>query len=1101
MRKHRPSGSGRTAFSAHALGRISRRYLRPAAVWAAAILVGALVVAGPQTSVPAARAASCANPVACENQLPGTPQSTWDMSSSQGGTIQGFADPFSVNVGNTINFKVQSAASSYKIDIYRIGYYGGDGARLVTTLSSPNITTSQNQPACNTTQSTGLVDCGNWGVSASWAVPATTVSGMYIADLVRTDGTSDMNQIPFVVANNASTAQIVMMTNDETWQAYNAWGGYSFYSGNSTGSPWCCTSAIDPGRAVQLSYNRPITTRFNAVNAGGPTYFYADEYPMIRFLEENGYDVSYASQSDVGASGGAAMLEQHKMFLTAGHSEYWDPGDRNNVTAARNAGVNVAFFSGNNMTWKTRWAASQFGNEANRTLVLYKESWDNARTDPQDPPTWTGYWRDPRFSPPADGGKPENALTGQIWGVDCCNATYSVPGTYSKLQIWRNTAVANLSSSQTYTMPTDTLGYEWDVPVDNGFQPAGEIKMSQTCATVPQFVLDIESDTGSRQACNSLTMYKAGGLVFDAGSIQWAWGLDSRHDGEVPANTPDPVMQQVTVNVLADMGAQPTTLISGLVAGNASTDTTAPTSTITAPSAGASIANGSTVTISGTAADAGGGVVAGVEVSTDGGSTWHPVTTISTPNTSVTWSYTWSAAGSGSVKILSRATDDSANMETPGAGVSVTVNCPCGLFGASYAPSVTAVSDSTAVEVGVKFQSSISGWANGVRFYKGAGNTGTHTGSLWSSTGTLLATGTFSNETASGWQSLQFANPVQIGPNTTYVVSYFAPNGHYAMDQDLYDLAYNTPPLTALKSDYTTTGGGNGVFNTGGPGFPTSTFEGSSYGVDVIFATTGTSSPPTVLSSTPVSGSSSNPVTTAPTVTFSQAVVPSSVSFTVKDSGGNTVAGTTSLGSGNTVATFTPSSQLAAGTTYTVTVSGAQNSTGQTLASPYSYTFISSKSFPVACPCAVWPDVAPSGATDPTDSSPNNIGVRFKASRNGTITGIRFYKEPDNTGTRTGTLWSSTGTQLATGTFTSEPTRGWAELDFTTPVSITAGTTYVASYQTQTGHYAITLNGLASPVTNGPLTASTGVYAYGSSNTFPTNTYSNSNFWVDVVFQ
>ena len=173
-----------------------------------------------------------------------------------------------------------------------------------------------------------------------------------------------------------------MMTDDETWQAYNDWGGYSLYAGDSTGSPWCCTSTLDPGRAVEVSYNRPMTTRFDAVNAGGPTSFFADEEPMIRFLEKNGYDVSYVSQADVAASNGATMLEKHKVFLAAGHSEYWDAGDRANVTAARDAGVNLAFFTGNTMIWKTRWAASQYGNEADRTLVDYKETVDNTPDGP-----------------------------------------------------------------------------------------------------------------------------------------------------------------------------------------------------------------------------------------------------------------------------------------------------------------------------------------------------------------------------------------------------------------------------------------------------------------------------------------------------------------------------------------------------------------------------------------------------------------------------------------------------------------------------------------------------------------------------------------------
>jgi hypothetical protein len=1097
---HLPGITARKAGSGHTPGRPQGSYLRRVAWPTAVVLAGGLAAAVSAASP--ALPSSCANPIVCENQLPGTPSSVWDMTPGNGATIAGFADPFSVNLGNTVNFKIQSPASSYKIDIYRMGYYGGDGARLITSVT-PNISVSQKQPACNTNTVTGLVDCGNWSVSASWTVPAAAVSGVYFAHIYRTDGSSDDNQIPFVVINNASTSDVVFMTNDQTWEAYNQWGGYSLYSGNATGKPWCC-SPLDPGRAVQVSYNRPFSSRWNSSTNGADFFFYA-EFPMIEFMEQNGYNVSYVSQQDVSASGGAAMLEQHKLFVTAGHTEYWDAGDVANVTAARNAGVNLAFFSGNLMWWKTRYAASQYGNEPNRTLITYKESLDSVQSDPGDPPTWTGAWRDPRFSPPGDGGKPENAVTGQLWLVNCCSYADQVPSAYSKLAIWKNTAVASLPSGQTYTMPGETLGYEWDVDVDNGFRPPGEIDMSKTCESVSQLLLTVDEQIGSGPACNSLTLYRAasGALVFDAGTVQWAWGLNSNHDGD-SNNAVDPVMQQATVNLFAMMSVQPATLISGLVAGTTPNYTSPPTSTITSPSAGATFANGNPVTITGTAADSGGGVVAGVEVSTDGGSTWHPVTTMSAAGTSVTWSYTWSAAGSGTVTIMSRATDDGGNAEKPGPGVSVVVNCPCGLFGANYTPSVTSANDSAAYELGVKFQSSIPGWVNGVRFYKGSGNTGTHTGSLWSSSGTLLATGTFVNETASGWQSMTFANPVQISANTTYVVSYYDPNGHYADDRDMFDWALNTPPLTGVKSDYTTASGGNGVYNVGGHAFPTSSYHGTSYGVDVIFDTTQPpGAPPAVTSVTPYPGSSSNPTSVAPTATFSKAVVPSTASFTVKDPGGNVVAGTTSFDGTDTIATFTPTSALAANTTYTVTISGAQDKFGQAMTS-YSYTFTTSKAYPTGqCPCAIWPDVTPANSADAADGSGVNLGVKFQATANGTITGIRFYKELDNTGTHTGTLWTASGTQLATGTFTNESTEGWEELDFSTPVPITAGTTYVASYQTSTGHYALTQGGLSSAVTNGPLTAlaSGGVYAYSASTTFPTNTYGSSNYWVDVVYK
>lgn len=1042
--------------------------------------------------------ATAVNPIVCENQQPGTPSSQWDVSAGEGTTIQGFADPFSVNVGQSVNFKIQSAAASYQVDIYRMGYYGGDGARLVASIT-PNTTVSQNQPACSTNTTTGLVDCGNWGISATWNVPSTAISGVYFAHIYRTDGSSDENQIPFVVTNNASTSDLVFMSSDETWQAYNDWGGYSLYVGTSTGRPWCCTQ-LDPGRAVQVSYNRPFATRFDTPS--GQDYFFYAEFPMIEFLEENGYNVTYVSQSNVAASGGAAMLEQHKALVTSGHSEYFDPDSRANITAARDAGVNLAFFSGNLMWWETRWASSQYGSEPYRTLITYKETLDNAATDPTDPPGWTGAWRDPRFTPPASGGQPENSLTGQLWMVNCCSYSDQVPYQYAKELLWRNTAVASLASGATYTMAPDTLGYEWDVDVDNGFRPAGEIDMSKTCENVSQLLLTVNENIGSGNACNSLTLYRAagGGLVFDAGTVQWAWGLNSNHDGE--PDSPDRAMQQATVNLMAMMGVQPATVMSGLVPGTTPQYTAPPTSTITAPVAGSVLANGSNVTISGAASDAGGGMVAGVEVSTDGGSTWHPVTTMSAAASSVTWSYTWSADGSGPVTLMTRATDDDANTGPASVGVGVTVNCPCGLFGANYVPATASSSDASAYELGVKFQSAVSGWVAGVRFYKGAGNLGTHTGALWSASGTLLASGSFTNETASGWQTLLFDNPVAISANTTYVASYWDPDGHYAVDQDLFDWTLRTPPLLGVRANYTASSGGNGVFNAGGSGFPTSMSGATSYGVDAIFDTSEPpGSPPAVTSVTPYPGSSSNPLSVTPTVTFTKPVVAGTGSFTVTDQAGN-VAGTVTQDSAGSVLTFTPTSPLGPNTTYTVAVSGVQDQFGQSM-TPNTYTFTTSKSYSSTnCPCTVWPDAAPSSVTDAQDVSSVNLGVDFTVAASGTISGIRFYKEPDNTGSHLGSLWSSAGALLATGTFSNESTEGWEELDFSTPVTVAAGQSFVASYFTSAGHYADTTNSLSAPVTSGGLTvpANGGVFAYAPGNAFPSSSYMASNYWVDVVY-
>ena len=282
------------------------------------------------------------------------------------------------------------------------------------------------------------------------------------------------------------------------------------------------------------------------------------EYPMIRFMEANGYDVSYTSGVDMSQPGAASIIEQHKIFMSTGHDEYWSGQQRANVEAARGAGVNLAFFSGNEVFWKTRFESSIDGsNTPSRTLVAYKETHYDTTTDPQDPPTWTGTWMDPRFSPPGDGGKPQNALTGQLFAVNSGTTDITVPSQYSKLRFWRNTRVASLASGQSTTLDSGagTLGYEWDVDADNGFRPPGLIDISSTTDTTAQPFTDYGSQTTTASTTHHLTLYRApsGALVFGAGTVQWSWGLDSAN----PSGKTDTAMQQATVNLFADMGAQP----------------------------------------------------------------------------------------------------------------------------------------------------------------------------------------------------------------------------------------------------------------------------------------------------------------------------------------------------------------------------------------------------------------------------------------------------------------------------------------------------------------------------------------------------------------
>ena len=140
----------------------------------------------------------------------------------------------------------------------------------------------------------------------------------------------------------------------------------------------------------------------------------------------------------------------------------------------------------------------------------------------------------------------------------------------------------------------------------------------------------------------------------------------------------------------------------------------------------------------------------------------------------------------------------------------------------------------SAVELGVKFRSDVAGTITGIRFYKADANTGTHIGNLWTSNGTLLATATFTNETASGWQQALFATPVAIASNTVYVASYHANNGHYSADVNYFSgKGVDNPPLHALTNGVS---GGNGVYAYGASSvFPNQTWNAANYWVDVVF--------------------------------------------------------------------------------------------------------------------------------------------------------------------------------------------------------------------------------------------------------------------------
>ncbi|WP_426124528.1 DUF4082 domain-containing protein [Pararhizobium sp. PWRC1-1] len=1032
-------------------------------------------------------AATATNKIVAENMKQGTPRSEWTVEGDGDGNIQGFATQISSNIGQTVDFKIATNSTNYRLDIYRLGYYGGDGARKVATINK-SLTTAQVQPHPIVDISIGLIDAGNWSVSASWTIPADAVSGVYFAKLVRQDGTAGQSMVPFIVREDGSTSNIVFQTSDTTWQAYNAWGGASLYFGevpvdpaNLIGylPPNCSCGVTAIGRASAVSYNRPFVTN-TSLRGGTHDYLFGAESSAIEWLEQNGYDVSYISGVDTARNG--SQLLNHSAFLSVGHDEYWSAEQRTNVEAARDSGVNLAFWSGNEIYWKVRWENSIDGNGTPyRTMVCYKETWGTS-TDPSN--IGTGTWRDPRYADP--GQKPENALTGQMFSVDSYRQdAISIPYDYSNLRFWRNTDVANILPGQTFQLVKNLLGYEWDSDFENGFRPAGMINLSLSNIAVDTYLRDYGTTVGPGNATHSLTMYRAesGALVFGAGTVFWSWGLSANHEG---AATPtDKNVQQAMVNMFADMGIQPATLDASLILSTQSPDQVKPTSTITSPIIGASFLEGQHVAVTGTAQDFGGGIIAGVEVSTDNGVSWFKATGREN------WSYNWVVQASGTYTIRSRAVDDSVNMETSTAGKQVTVSLPSfsNLWTMASKPAEETVVDRAGVEVGVRFQASTSGTVSGIRFYKGFYNIGEHKVSLWTSSGTLLATALSTGESITGWQSVSFSSPIQITAGTTFVASYHT-DGYYSQTPGYFSNAYTKGPLTVAQN--------GGVYAYGATStFPGSTYAGANYWVDVVFNASTVNTPPVANNDNGFSATQNTAITIAATDVLANDTDPDGDALSVTGAS-NAVNGTISYSAQNNTFTFTPTAGYTGTARFSYSVSDGRGGTASALVN----LTVNPPSTAVSLfTAADTPAIA--AVNDPNSVE---LGMKFIASAGGTVTGVRFYKGTTNTGTHTGSIWSSTGARLATATFTNETASGWQSVTFSQPVTITAGTTYVASYHTN-GNYAMTANYFATSRTNGPLTApasstsgGNGVYAYGAASVFPTGTTNASNYWVDILF-
>jgi len=462
------------------------------------------------------------NPIEIENQQAGS--SDWQMkrdgykvSKDIEGQIKGYASATSVNKGEQIDFHVTvNPAQQFTIDVYRMGWYNGQGGRLLQNIG-PLDGITQPKPTPDTT--TGLIDC-NWPSSYTLTVPDTWTSGIYLA--VLTNEKNYQNYIIFVVRDDASTAALLYQLSIATYQAYNHYPndkttGKSLYEIGSYGAPIEATGAQ---AAVKVSFNRPYSSGAGSgkfVNA----YSTGDwDRHFVNWIEKSGYDVTYSTNLDTHQNG--AALNNHRGFLSVGHDEYWSQQMYDAVESARDSGVHLAFFGSNTCYWQVRFEPDA-NNVPDRTMVCYKE----ASRDPVQDSTTTVEWRGPLLN------RSEQGLVGvQQTAVveNYLNTPYIVKNSSS--WVYNGTGFADGDE-----VP-GLVGYEADRYFSEYSQPPGN---DYTLLSQSPLVRN-ESDIVD---CSNSSIYKApsGAWVFASGTMQWSWGLDM-------SGVVDSRIQQTTANIL-----------------------------------------------------------------------------------------------------------------------------------------------------------------------------------------------------------------------------------------------------------------------------------------------------------------------------------------------------------------------------------------------------------------------------------------------------------------------------------------------------------------------------------------------------------------------
>jgi len=513
------------------------------------------------------KSALASNPTARENQKAGT--ADWELENpATKREIEGYASLTSVNVGGEIKLFVNTKEPNYTIEIFRTGWYDGLGGRR---MNDPIIRKGTRQPPPIEDERSGLIEC-NWKDPYILRIPDRTddwISGIYLAKLTASR-TGKQSYIIFVVRDDDRQSDILFQSSVTTYQAYNNWGYKSLYRWNSQAK-----------QAYKVSFNRPYAMSPNRKAAYGigagefltnfqpkrRTSSAGWEYNMVRWLEKEGYDVTYATNIDTHFN--SRLLLSHKAFLSVGHDEYWSRDMRENIEAARNEGVSIGFFGSNICYWQIRLEPSRITDEVNRTVVAYKEMAD------LDPLGGLKLELGTVNSPVeiAAGGQLNYGID-KSEGAEIVTTNHKSPALYSLVTTrWRDRTLGSPEDALIGVM-YETFQVNSDIVIDEnapgwllektGLKKGDKLpgllgyEVDRMFGNAPKNIVrgahsPYPHGGGTRYA--DMTVYTAdsGAKVFATGSMQWVWGLDDYNAPQLRPPVLNAGAQQITRNVLAKL--------------------------------------------------------------------------------------------------------------------------------------------------------------------------------------------------------------------------------------------------------------------------------------------------------------------------------------------------------------------------------------------------------------------------------------------------------------------------------------------------------------------------------------------------------------------